>query len=340
MRFLFILTIFIFGVIPSKSQSPHGQKFDLDCSKCHTPKEWVVDRSVMTFDHNTTRFDLEGEHANVQCRSCHSSLVFSEAKTECSNCHQDMHNQTVGFDCARCHTASTWIIVNTRDIHLQSRFPLLGAHLVTDCNGCHPSASNLQFNTLGNDCYSCHSDNYRATTNPNHILSGYSTNCIECHNEKSHEWSATGINHDFFPLTGGHALSCILCHKNGKNEKISANCIDCHQENFNATTNPNHIQSGFSTNCTDCHTTNPNWQPASYKQHDSQDFPIYSGKHKNQWDNCNECHTETGNYSSFSCLNCHEHRKSAMDNEHDDRRDYTYESNACYSCHPRGKADD
>jgi hypothetical protein len=340
MRFIIILVFLFLGFLSAKSQSPHGQKFDLDCSNCHTDKDWVVDRSKMTFDHNKTRFVLEGEHANVQCRSCHKTLVFSEAKTECNNCHQDMHNQTVGFDCVRCHTSSSWIIGNARNIHLQSRFPLLGSHSVADCNGCHPSASKLQFNTLGIDCYNCHKAKYLATTSPNHLQVGYSINCIECHNEKSYEWSATGINHDFFPLTGGHAISCALCHVNGKFDKVTMVCSECHIANYNSAANPNHVQSGFSTNCTDCHSTAPNWQPAAYKQHDSQDFPIYSGRHKNTWDNCSICHEQTGNYSSFTCLNCHEHRKSAMDSRHDERRDYTYESNACYSCHPRGNAGD
>jgi hypothetical protein len=340
MRLFSIILVVILGLSAFKNQSPHGEKFNLDCSMCHTPKDWAVEKSKMTFDHNKTSFVLEGEHSNVQCRSCHLTLVFSETKTECINCHQDMHNQTVGFDCVRCHTPSTWIIGNTRNIHLQSRFPLVGAHIMADCNGCHPSASNLQFNTLGIDCYSCHKVNYLATANPNHLQVGYSTNCIECHSEKGYEWSAAGINHDFFPLTGGHALSCTLCHENGKFEKVTTICSDCHIDNYNSAGSPNHVQSGFSTNCTECHTTDSGWRPAAYKQHDSQDFPIYSGKHKNQWDNCSACHTETGNYSTFSCLNCHEHRKSAMDSKHDERRDYSYESNACYTCHPIGKADD
>jgi Zn finger protein HypA/HybF involved in hydrogenase expression len=340
-KVIIVLVLLFFGVGIANKKSPHGVKFDVDCSKCHTETDWKVDPLKMDFNHNSTNFRLDGQHTGVNCRSCHPTLVFSEAKTECSDCHQDMHNQTVGFDCERCHSTSTWIISNTRDIHQKSRFPLLGTHSTTDCAGCHPSASKLQFETLGIDCYNCHSDNYRATTTPNHIQAGYSTNCIECHNEKSYEWTAAGFNHDFFPLTKGHAITaCVQCHKSGTFEKIPANCIDCHGGDYNLATNPNHVQSGFSTNCTDCHTTDPGWKPAAYKQHDSQDFPIYSGKHNNQWKDCSDCHQDAGNYSSFTCLDCHEHSKSRMDSEHRGENGYAYESNACYNCHPRGRAED
>jgi len=46
------------------------------------------------------------------------------------------------------------------------------------------------------------------------------------------------------------------------------------------------------------------------------------------------------NYSVFDCTGCHEHRRSAMDSEHHDVPGYTYESHACYTCHPTGEADD
>ena len=38
---------------------------------------------------------------------------------------------------------------NINEIHRQSRFPLVGAHLTADCYSCHPSASLLRFEPLG-----------------------------------------------------------------------------------------------------------------------------------------------------------------------------------------------
>jgi hypothetical protein len=59
-----------------------------------------------------------------------------------------------------------------------------------------------------------------------------------------------------------------------------------------------------------------------------------------QWSNCNECHTNSSNFSVFSCINCHEHNKSRMDDKHKGERGYVYNSQNCYSCHPRGKSED
>jgi hypothetical protein len=50
-----------------------------------------------------------------------------------------------------------------------------------------------------------------------------------------------------------------------------------------------------------------------------------------------DCHINSGNYSSFSCINCHEHsNRGEVDDDHSEVSGYSYESNACYSCHPTG----
>jgi hypothetical protein len=128
-----------------------------------------------------------------------TTLVFSEARSNCIDCHTDMHNNTVGLDCARCHDSRSWIVENITEIHQMSRFPLLGAHTTTDCSSCHSSASNLEFQPLGVECIDCHRQDYQATTNPNHIEAGISTDCMECHKVEAHEWISSGFNHHVFP---------------------------------------------------------------------------------------------------------------------------------------------
>lgn len=339
MKIILLIILLFLEINVATAQSPHGKTFQMDCAQCHTSAEWVVDQSKLAFNHNDTRFILKGQHLLVKCRACHPTLVFPEAKPECNNCHLDMHQQTVGNECSRCHNTSTWIIPNVRNIHLQSRFPLVGAHFSADCNRCHISSCKLQFAPMSIDCFDCHRDKYLATTQPNHKQSGYSTNCVECHLERSYEWTASGFNHDFFPLTGGHTTNCTLCHGEGKYEKVSSVCVDCHQSDYNKATNPNHTLSKFPVACNDCHTTSPGWKPAFYKQHDSASFPIYSGKHKGEWNSCADCHKQMGNYSNFTCIDCHEHSKASMDRKHDEERDYSYNSNACLTCHPRGNSD-
>ncbi len=274
------------------------------------------------------------------CKDCHQTLVFNEAKSNCIDCHTDMHNNTVGPNCNECHTPKSWIVENITEIHLNSRFPLLGAHNTADCIDCHLSVSKLEFQPLGIECYDCHRPDYEATTNPNHIQTGLPTDCFECHRIDAFSWSGTGINHDFFPLTRGHEINdCAACHNGDVFQPLSTECATCHQADYNATLSPSHTELGFSTTCTECHTTNPGWNPAEFKEHDAIYFPIYSGSHRGEWNRCTDCHRQPGNYNSFSCIDCHEHNKSAMDKKHGERNGYVYSSTACLACHPSGRGE-
>jgi hypothetical protein len=318
--------------------SPHGKDLKVSCTACHSTKGWKIDKSIYSFDHNTTALRLEGQHNLVDCKSCHPTLVFSEAKTGCIDCHTDMHSQTVGPDCARCHTPISWLVENITEIHQRSRFPLVGKHYTADCSLCHKSESLLRFDPLGVECYDCHQADYNATTNPNHVAGGYSTNCNECHLINAFSWTETNFNHSTFPLTGGHSqVECSKCHINGNYSTTSKECVSCHQSNYDATTDPKHSSANFPLTCEDCHTTNPGWQPAQYKQHDSQ-FPIYSGKHNQQWNKCSECHPNSGNYAIYTCTTCHAHNQQDMNDKHSGVNGYQYNDAACLACHPTGSA--
>jgi len=281
------------------AQNPHGRQFKMDCAVCHTSDGWKIPaefwkknipsqpiissttgRALPTksrgFNHNTTAFSLQGQHTMVDCRGCHATLVFSDARTECISCHTDMHNQTVGMDCARCHNSENWLVNDITQIHYDNGFPLVGAHALTNCNECHISDTGLRFDRIGNDCVNCHMDEYTATTNPNHVNAGFSTNCIECHNINGLDWSTENVNHDFFPLSKGHAVQdCAKCHTSGDYSNTPTDCFSCHQTDYNASVNPNHQSLHFTTDCASCHTTDPGWEPAKYLDHDAQFFPIY-----------------------------------------------------------------
>lgn len=340
-RALFLAIPFLILLMAGRIQdSPHGSNFEISCSVCHSPKGWEWDREIYSFDHNSTKFPLEGQHTSLNCRLCHPTLVFSDAKTDCFSCHTDMHNQTVGIDCARCHKPESWIVENITDIHRQSRFPLQGPHFMANCQECHPSASLLQFEPVGVECINCHIQDYQSAANPNHVLENFSIECIDCHLMTAFTWGGSGYNHTFFPLTEGHAVSdCNRCHDKANYSNISSECFYCHETDFNSTINPNHITAGISTDCMGCHTTMPGWKPAGFKIHDAQFFPIFSGKHNNEWNSCIECHTNPTNYAVFSCLECHEHRREKMDDKHSGKDGYEYSSLACLECHPTGDED-
>lgn len=324
------------------SPSPHGKDFKRDCALCHNSASWKVEMADIRFDHNTTGFVLEGSHKQTDCKACHQSLIFSEAKSQCASCHTDMHQGTLGADCDACHTPLSWIVEDIIRIHQEGRFPLLGAHRNADCYDCHPSSSLLLFEPLGIQCYDCHQADFLSTRNPAHPEAGFSTECEECHNINAFEWAGSGFGHQFFPLTKGHQINnCFACHTPDQPYAgISSDCYSCHQEDYAQTLNPNHQAINLSIECTDCHTTDPGWKPARFEQHDGLYFPIYSGEHQGEWNSCADCHTNSANYAQFTCIDCHEHNKPDMDDEHDDVGGYIYESQACFECHPQGNAEE
>ncbi|MBT8275187.1 MAG: hypothetical protein KJO39_03500 [Bacteroidia bacterium] len=319
-------------LLPVMSQSPHGDDLKMDCAECHTPDSWTLNFETLQFDHGTTKFELEGSHEVTDCKACHTDLTFKDTSTDCISCHLDVHNQSVGNDCMRCHNSDSWLVFNIPELHEQNGFPLIGAHTNLGCIECHDSASTLVFRPLGNECIECHRDDYMATTNPNHAISGFSTDCIECHSPFGIGWDAEGIIHDFFPLTLGHDIqNCTECHTNGDFTNTPTDCFACHSDDYIATTNPNHQTANFPTDCASCHSTNPGWMPATF-DHDGMYFPIYSGAHEGEWNDCIDCHINTNNYSVFTCITCHE--KNDMNDEHEGVSGYVYESNACFACHP------
>ncbi|MCX6269960.1 MAG: hypothetical protein NTU44_01860 [Bacteroidetes bacterium] len=306
--------------------SPHGSDFKLNCMLCHNSTSWEVNQKTIIFNHNTTAFPLKGQHRETRCKQCHPTLVFSEAKTECSDCHTDFHNQSVRLNCSRCHTPDSWLVTNVTQIHRQSRFPLAGPHATANCFSCHKSGSLLNFEPLGVECYDCHKANYVSTTNPNHTTADFSTNCQECHKITAFDWGAGGFNHNFFPLTLGHAnVECAKCHPNGSFH-ISKDCYSCHKPNYDATTSPNHAGCNFLTNCSQCHTTNPGWQPALY-DHNTTPFPL-TGAHTTV--TCNKCHPNGCPGTPSTCLGCHLPNYNATTNPNHPNCNI---SQNCASCH-------
>jgi hypothetical protein len=355
-RMLRYLTSIIFQIgfaTALLTQNPHSPALKIDCASCHSPEGWAIasknwnngtlvnPNSENPFSHSQTDFPLTGRHGTIDCRDCHETLVFQNAQPSCISCHTDLHQMTVGDDCARCHSTQHWLVDNITQLHVDNGFPLLGNHAIADCRDCHTSETDLRFDRIGNECFECHLDEYQATTSPDHTAAGFSTDCIICHDVAGTGWlwTAGGANHLFFPLTGGHQINdCTQCHTNGNFTNTPTDCFACHQDDYAATANPNHQSAGFPTDCSLCHTTDPGWPAGNFTQHDDAYFPIFSGKHKGEWNQCSECHTTPGNFKAFSCIDCHEHNDpNDLAKEHDEVSGYQYVSQACFECHPRGE---
>lgn len=338
-------------MVVMNAQSPHGTSFKMDCAACHTSEGWDIPGEFWSqaqapadqqrFDHQQTDFALSGRHEVVDCRACHETLVFGAAQSACITCHTDLHQMSVGDDCARCHSTENWLVDQVTELHQVNGFPLLGNHAIVSCKECHTSETALRFDRIGNECANCHLNEYQATTSPGHAAAGFPTDCVACHDPAGPEWfwSAGGANHLFFPLTGGHEINdCAQCHTGNDFSNTPSDCFACHQNDYESTSSPDHQANNFPTDCAACHTTDPGWMATDFTQHDQAYFPIFSGNHKGEWNQCNECHTTSGNFQAFSCIDCHEHNNaSKLANEHDEVSGYSFSSQACYSCHPKGE---
>jgi len=325
-------------------QDIHNGEMGTDCNRCHTTRNFI-EQTELRRSHRMTRFPLTGAHTGVDCDSCHRTggtgrLRFVNTQTECIACHESDYTATrnpdhvaMSFprDCTECHSVIAWS--GSRFNHSNTGFPLSGTHKSLDCSACH---TGNQFQGASPDCYSCHQTDYEQSANPAHLPAGFSHDCQACHTTGAWRPSTFDHNTTAFPLTGAHrGAACTDCHVGGMYAGTPTACVSCHQQDYNATTNPDHSVLGFSTDCSMCHSTTT-WIGATF-DHDSSFFPIYSGAHAGRWSSCSTCHINPSNYGDFTCLSCHPHDdKNATDGHHSGVSGYAYISSACYSCHPRG----
>lgn len=331
---LFAASNYIFA-----QNSPHGNLLQFECASCHLNSDWS-DISKDTFNHDLTGYALNGAHIKVNCSSCHKSLVFNEISSDCISCHTDIHKNELGTSCHMCHSDHKWDDKSEFiNFHNQTDFPLTGVHVRLDCESCHLYEQQAQYANTPVECPACHLSAYNSSTNLDHHIFDFSVDCESCHSTTS--WGPTFFNHlsaSTFALEGRHKeVSCALCHQNNQLTGFPQDCNGCHQSEYDNSTDPNHLGVSFSAVCQECHTPK-DWRPAHW-DHDVSYFPINSGRHRNVWDNCSDCHVNSANYGQFECINCHAHRQSRMDSKHRNRFNYIYESQACYDCHPKGRED-
>ena len=74
-------------------------------------------------------------------------------------------------------------------------------------------------------------------------------------------------------------------------------CIQCHQTDYNNTTNPNHLTANFPQDCSLCHTTVAGWGGSTFN-HANTGFALL-GAHNTL--TCTQCHNaQFGNYNIAS----------------------------------------
>lgn len=323
---------------------PHEGRLVDSCASCHDTRTFYdVDGELA---HARTTLPLSGAHLQLPCETCHveDRVLFTGLEPECVACHHDAYlsaevvdHEGSGFseDCTQCHSDLGWSDSPYFDHATASGWPLVEAHAWVRCSGCHqvPGMSPLYSAGSPDDCYACHLDEYEEEHG-----GGFSTTCVDCHNQRS--WEDATFDHTAegaFPLLGAHArIDCRACHSvpgyallfpapTGEDD-----CVACHQSDYDR----EHGGDGYPTTCALCHTVD-NWEASL--RHDSQFFPIFSGRHAGEWSSCAECHVDPADFRVFSCIDCHAHTQGTTDADHSEVRDYVYASAGCFSCHPTGR---
>jgi hypothetical protein len=309
--------------------------FPTACETCHRVDAGSFQQA--RFDHGAV-FPLVGVHAVQTCASCHTNNVFRGTSRECVGCHRPLYDRTTtpshaaaGFPttCENCHRPTDPSWGGNGGFNHSAVFPLVGVHAQQACASCHV---NNVFRGTSRECVGCHRPLYDRTSTPNHAAAGFPTTCENCHRATDPGWRGAGFNHaSVFALVGRHAqTACTSCHANNVYRGTSRDCVGCHRSQYDRTAAPNHASAGFPTTCDSCHRpTDTAWTQGTFNHR----FPITSGPHR---ESCTTCH-QGGNTQTFTCLVCHDHDRTRMDEKHKGEAGYRYDSLACYSCHPNGR---
>lgn len=172
--------------------------FPRACERCHTIQGW----RPATFDHDFTRFPLEGAHRDVDCARCHEGGRYQGTPTDCFACHQadyagtsNPNHQSAGFptDCQACHSTSAWRPASFD--HDGRYFPIYsGTHRGTwsSCTDCHVNPGNYR----SFECTRCHAHSRAEMDDEHDDVSGYSyrsSECYRCHRDGVAEDARGGL---------------------------------------------------------------------------------------------------------------------------------------------------
>ena len=286
----------------------HRRQFGAQCENCHTVQGWRV--ATRSIEDHLNRFPLLGAHAAVACDACHRGAatgVYTGLSTQCVTCHQQQFQQARSVDhraagfpttCETCHNVNNWQLARF-DHNQFAKFQLTGAHATVACASCHVGG---HYQGTVATCVGCHSKDFAATTNPNHVTAGFPQTCETCHSTV--QWLGATFDHNTtrFPLTGKHSTTtCAQCHANGQYATLPTTCVSCHLPDYQMTKAPNHVAASFPQTCETCHNTTQ-WLGATF-DHNTTKFPL-TGKHTAVA--CATCHTN-GQYATLptTCVSCH-----------------------------------
>ena len=292
-------------------KDPHNHRLGNQCSLCHNTTGWksVKDKS---FDHNRTRFPLQGRHTNLTCEKCHrQNRSLKQIKFNfCRDCHADYHqgqflHRLQKGACEECHSVDGFRPAKfTVDQHNRSKYPLEGAHLAVPCDFCHQKTfqGTLRFKFESVTCSICHADPHQGTANQ-YVLEKNSNKakdiCQFCHSVQS--WRAVEYDHSHtnFKLEGRHLTTpCNSCHQNKQTDPVTANivfkigkqeCQECHSDihmgQFSLSDSPGKEKSN-NVQCDRCHKPF-DWIAINFDHNRDSRFDLQGAHQKLP---CSQCH--------------------------------------------------
>jgi hypothetical protein len=321
-----------------------------ECTKCHSDHNGVdfplLKWDPKNFDHKQTGYVLEGKHAGLECKKCHTpdhisaserplikmkdlNRTFIGMAQACATCHKDPHSGRLGPNCAQCHNFTDWKNVAATFDHSKTRYPLTGQHAQVKCEKCHTPGPDNQPRYFGlpfGKCNDCHNDPHKGS---------FQQTCQTCHTTASWKRVVTaGLNQSFdhsktkYPLLGKHqTVECTACHAKGDFKKplLFAKCMDCHKDAHNG----QFVKRPDAGECSSCHEVT-GWKPSKFdlKAHASTQYPL-QGKHAKL--ECAQCHIPKAKDTLYKvkfgrCLDCHH-------DEHQTQFAAAPWLNECEKCH-------
>ncbi len=261
-------------------------------------------------------YDAGAAMHGVACYSCHGDRYHDPTTAP------DHEGASFATTCADCHATTSWSPATFTD-H-DRHWPLTGRHTEVGCTSCH--IGDVYAGTPRH-CAGCHTPEFEATDDPDHLAAGYPKTCEVCHTTAA--WTPAELSgHDeHWPLQGAHLeATCAQCHEGGVYAGTPRDCAGCHTPDFEATTEPDHEVGGYPNTCETCHSVVA-WRPATFDEHD-QYWPL-QGAHAEA--TCATCH-EGGVYQGTprDCAGCHTpDYEATVDPDHETEGYPT----TCETCH-------
>ncbi|MBZ5496738.1 MAG: hypothetical protein LAP85_10065 [Acidobacteriia bacterium] len=296
----------------------HGQ-LSAKCNTCHNFSRW---RDALSFDHQKSRFPLEGPHEKVECQKCHQQvadvkpylkyqgLVFED----CTPCHSDPHRGAFQATCKTCHSQPSWkpVVVSSVFDHARTKYPLQGKHAALPCKSCHKK-SDFKQPVAHDRCADCHRPSPHKDQFANRADGGECSACHRVEGFKPSTFNAAQHRKSRYPLDGRHAaVRCDQCHKPQAAATVyritDTRCAACHTDTHAG----QFYQPPYAGQCESCHTVKA-FSPSTFAlaRHQSTRFPL------------------TNAHGAVVCSECHRKAqgKDALPAK------YHFENRACSACH-------